>query len=266
MKVVVAICLGLLIFTGCSMSWKFWEKQDRSEPVPVRLDGGGRVARAGGPNIAMTKEHEELRRLRQQHKELIESIPAEATVEPTMTLTERQKMAGITVLEHPDGVAVGGPVNEDWFDSGTGLEFYREEGGDWTGRRVRQNHSHRRLFYYTGYPEGVKNFQDGSIARVIGRELAFEAVQMLPLLGEVTPGMVDRLSYGLGWELVDSPGAVVNVWSELEIDLGKEVHRYVVGGVMEMDVGVIVDDGERLEFVEFGRWVGPVVVERLAFR
>ena len=38
----------------------------------------------------------------------------------------------------------------------------------------------------------------------------------------------------------------------------------MVGGVMEMDVLALVDAGERIEYLGFRSWVGPVVVERLS--
>lgn len=263
--------LGLLLmvlafgFLGCGGSWMFWVEEERAAPVPIRLDDGP-GGRSRVESVPLTKEAEDLRRLRREHRELIESIPPDPTPAPTMSLTERQKVAGVVVLEHPEGVAVPEPLPSDWFDPSVGLSFYREEGGDWTARRVRQNHSHRRLFYFSGYPSGVRNFYDGSIIPVLAREMAFEAVEVLPLLGSVTPGMVSSLAYGMGWELRDGPGAVVNLWSEFGLHVEGEVHRYVVGGVMEFGVGATFAGEERVEYLEVGEWVGPVVVERLAGR
>ena len=238
-------------------------------PEPVETarfvggDGSAGEVLVGG-SIPLTKEAEELRRLRGEHGDLIKSIPAEPLVAPTVSLTARQRAAGIMVVEHPEGVAVPPAVGRDWFDPDEGLAFYRDEGGDWTKRNVRQGHTHRRLFYYAGYPRGVRNFQDGSILPVIARELAFEAVRVLPLLGEVTPGMVTAFRRGMGWELRNAPGALVNVWSEFEIEVRGETHRYVAGGVMEMNVNVTLDGDEMVEYLEPSGWVGPVVVERMA--
>ncbi len=260
--VVFVLLLGT---TGCWGGLAFWERGEKPAPTPVVLGGGSDilVRRGVGEMVPLTKEAEELRRLRQQHGELIKSLPAEPTEAPTPTLRERQRRAGVVVIEHPEGVPVGPEVVEEWFNPTVGLSFYREEGGDWTSRKLRESHTHRRLFYFGGYPAGVRNFQDGSIFPVLARELGFEAVRALPLLGEVTPGLVDSFTRGIGWEVRDAPGVVINVWSEFEFKSRKEVHRYVAGGVMEMRVKGMVDGDEKLEYLEFSRWVGPVVVERL---
>ena len=146
-----------------------------------------------------------------------------------------------------------------------GLTFYRSAGGDWTARRVRETHTHRNLFFYGDYPEGIENFSDRSIYRSLAREMVFEATRVLPLLGEPTPAMVDAFEKHLGWELRDSSRPVVNLWTTFIVSEKGEHHVYSVGGVMLMGVGSSGggEGEERLEYVSPGRWLGPVIAERL---
>ena len=155
-------------------------------------------------------------------------------------------------------------MGEDWFDPSLGLDFYRDSGGDWTAEWVRENHSHRDLFYYADYPESLANFADGSIYRLLAREMLFEAVSVLPFLGEPTPAMMDTFSRDLGWELRDSPRPVVNLWTTFTVRREGQFYTYAVGGVMLMGVfssGENEDD--LMEYVTPGEWIGQVVVERL---
>ena len=59
------------------------------------------------------------------------------------------------------------------------------------------------------------------------------------------------------------PGPVVNVWSTFIVSEKGEQHIYSVGGVMLMGVGFVGEDESLLEYVTPGRWLGPVIVERL---
>ena len=265
MRYLVCVALLLVAFAGCGLEVPFL---DRGGAVPPRLVtqeelAGPLEARGLGSSVELTKEAVEVRRLRLEHAGLIESIEVTPTPLPTLSLSEKQRDAGVTVLENPAGIPLEQDVGSDWFDPRVGLEFYRPQGGDWTPRRVRGEHSHRRLFYYDGYPAGIPNFHEGTIVPAIARDLAFEAVQVLPILGEVTPGLVTALTMTMGWELRPGPGARVNIWSEFQFDRGPDVHRYVVGGVLEFSVSAVVDDGVRVEYLVPGDWVGPVVVERL---
>ena len=150
------------------------------------------------PPVQLTKEATELRRLRDEHAALIASIPPTPELTPTLTTAERSERASARVRAHPEGVPLPPPVGEDWFDPERGLEFYRDEGGDWTSRRVREGHSHRELFYYGRYPDSIPNFADGSIYWALSREMVFEAVAVLPLLGDPTPAMIHAFSPALG--------------------------------------------------------------------
>ena len=55
--------------------------------------------------------------------------------------------------------------------------------------------------------------------------MVFEAVQVLPLLGEPTPAMVDIFGRSMGWELRDSTRPVVNLWTTFVVSEGGELHR-----------------------------------------
>ena len=214
--------------------------------------------------VPLTIEAREIRRIREEHQGLIASIPPTPVATPTLTVVEKQEVAVARVLAHPDGVPVGPAVAEDWFDPALGLSFFRRTGGDWTARAVREKHSHRGLFYYPGYPSDVPNFDDGSIFGPLSREMVFGAVDVLPLLGEPTPATIAAFQKNLGWELVDSPRPVVNLWTTFVLASGGEVFTYAVGGVMEMGVNRRGEGAGLLEYVVPGKWLGPVVVERLS--
>ena len=232
------------------------------------------VARVAPPGLLTLEawEARELRRIRDEHAALIASIPPPPEPTPTLTAAGRSALVSARVRQHPKGVPVPLPVGEDWFDPSLGLDFYRDSGGDWTAREVRENHSHRDLFYYVDYPESVANFADRSIHGLLAREMVFEAVSVLPLLGHPTPAMIDAFSRDLGWELRDSPRPAVNLWTTFTVRREGQFYVYAVGGVMLMGVSssgekVGKDDGENednlVEYVTPGRWIGPVVVERL---
>ena len=212
--------------------------------------------------VALTRDASELRRLRDEHGGLIASIPA--TEEPaTPTAVERQEAALARVMEYPDGEPVGRGPDEDWFDLEEGLVFYRDNGGDWTARRVRESHSHRDLFYYKLYPDTVPNFRDKTIYGALARELAFEAHEVMPVLGDPTPAVVRSFARNLGWELRDTVGPVVNLWTTFTLVRDGEDHRFAVGGVMRLGVAEVGKGEDRLEYLTVGEWIGPVVVERL---
>ena len=159
----------------------------------------------------------------------------------------------VKIVDHPQGVPVPPSVNEDWFNPELGLIFYRDSGGDWTARRVRESHTHRNLFFYSAYPESVPNFADGSIYRALAQEMVFEAVRVPPLLGEPTPAMVVLFARSMGWELTDSLDPVVNLWTTFVVSESGEQHSYVVGGVMLLGVGSTGEGEDRLEYVTPGR-------------
>ena len=240
------------------------------EPAVTALPLPTAAARAAPAGLLTLEawEARELRRIRDEHAALIASIPPTPEPTPTLTAAGRSVLVSARVRQHPKGVPVPLPVGEDWFDPSLGLDFYRDSGGDWTAREVRENHSHRDLFYYVDYPESVANFADRSIHGPLARELVFEAVAALPLLGQPTPAMIDAFSRDLGWELRDSPRPAVNLWTTFTVRREGQFYVYAVGGVMLMGVSSSGEkDGENednlVEYVTPGRWIGPVVVERL---
>ena len=253
--------LVLLGLVACSSA------QSTPTPTPrfVSLPLEGRVVTEEdlAHSAALAREAAELRRVRDEHRRLIASMPPtpEATVTPAPF--ELQEDALARVLANPGGIPVMPAPEEDWFDLREGLTFYRERGDDWTSRRVRENHTHRGLFYFEGYPDGVPNFADRSIYPDLAREMAFEASEVMPLLGDPSPAMVRSFARALGWELRDSEGPVVNLWTRFTVLEDGESHVFVVGGVMRMGVASLGEGEERLEYVTAGSWIGPVVVERL---
>ena len=259
----VFFCLLFLAFaSACSSSGE--------SSSPVRLPAGGFSPRAvsgqdlsPASRIPLTAQASELRRVRDEHSSLIASMPATPSPTSTLTVAERSRVATARVRRYPDGVPAPPPVGSDWFDPAVGIDFYRESGGDWTARLVRESHPHRDLFYFSGYPQSVPHFSDRSIYPHLSRELVFEAVSVLPLLGEATPAMVRAFSRHLGWELRNAPAPVVNLWTTFTVQRAGRVHVYAVGGVMRMGVSSLGEGDSLLEYVTPGSWVGPVVVERL---
>lgn len=248
----------LLLLSGCFFG---------SEPVPPTpvILREERVLPSGSAQAQEVVSHQsrELRRLRDEHASLIASIPPTPEPTPTLTPAERSVVASARVRRHPEGMPVPPVVGEDWFDPALGIDFYRDSGGDWTPRRVREAHSHRDLFYYGKYPDSVPNFQDRTIHRHLARELVFEAVATLPLLGDPTPAMVHLFARELGWELRESPEPVISIWTTFSVRRDGVVHVYAVGGVMRMGVASLGEDDDLVEYLTPGPWLGPVVVERL---
>ena len=211
--------------------------------------------------VPLTKQAVELRRVRDEHLSLIESIPPTPGVTPTPTAVERQRVASTEVRLFPDGVPAFLPEDEDWFDPELGLTFFRSSGGDWSDRGFRGSNPYAPLFYRDSHPEGSLNFQDGSILLAIAREMSFEASEVLPVLGDPNPDMVRAFSDNMGWELRNDRMPVINVWTELSVRDRLSNFSYSIGGVMMMRVSTSSPDG--IQVLEPGAWLGPVVVERL---
>ena len=251
--------LPILLLAGC-----FFGGSGPVPPTPVILrDDRALSSEAVGLPPLELHQSQELRRLRDEHEALIASIPP--TLEPTPTLTpaERSKVAVARVRHHPDGVPVPPVAGEDWFDPALGIDFYRDNGGDWTSRRAREGHTHRDLFYYEEYPASIPNFHAKTIYRHLAREMVFEAIASLPLLGDPTPAMVLLFSHDLGWELRNSPEPVINLWTTFQVRRNNVLHVYAVGGVMRMGVSSLGEEDDLVEYVTPGPWLGSVVVERL---
>ena len=251
-----------LTFFGCGGDSENASGFDLPLDVSGSASGVG-PEEAGFEPVPLTKQASELRRLRDEHEKLIKSIPVVRGPTPTLTVVERKVVADVKIVAHPDGIPVRPSVDENWFNPNLGLTFYRSSGGDWTARRVRETHTHRNLFFYDGYPDSVLNFADKGIYPELAREMVFEATRALPILGDPTPAMVDIFTKQLGWELGDSSRPVVNLWSTFVVSTEGEHHVYSIGGVMLMGVGSVGEGEDRLEYVTPGRWLGPVIVERL---
>ena len=218
---------------------------------------------AGVQPVALTRDASELRRVREEHRGLIASIPDTPGPTPTLTAGQLSDRALARVIANPDGAPPAPDVDEDWFDPEQGLTFYRDSGGDWTPRRVREAHPYRHLFYHRDYPEGVVSFSDESIHRGLARELAFAGIRVMPMLEDPSPGMIDALTRSLGWEARDSPGPVINVWASFGLVEGGSIQSFAVGGVMRMGVRSKGEGNDMFQYLVPGEWVGSVVVERL---
>ena len=254
---ITVVVFGLLLLFGRGPS------PGGPGPAPVPGAGGPAPQDPGLQPVALTRDAWELRRLRAEHRGLIASIPPTPGPTPTLTAGERSDRAVSLLADNPGGVPRETPVAEDWFDPAEGLDFFRPAGGDWTPRRVRDRHPYARLFYRSDYPQGVPNFADQSIYGGIAREMAFAGVRSMPALEDPTPGMVDALRASLGWQLRDTPGPVINVWSSFTLLDGGSVHAFAVGGVMRLGVRSGGQGDQRYQYLVPGEWIGPVVVERL---
>lgn len=253
--------------------WAFWNSGS-GEPVIVgyqRIDVNLPTPAPAPQRIGLTPpEMAELRRVQQEHLKLIASIPPTATPVPLPAEVRsgapdpaRQSAARARVQRQREGVPYAPAPGEDWFNPERGLEFYRERGGDWTGKDSRELHPYAGLFYYEFYPETTPNFADGSIFKPLSRELAFELVALLPPLVEVTPALIDALARNMGWELREGREPVVNLWSSFSFNEEGRPRRYAVGGVMRMAVRSWEEQGRVWEYVVPGEWIGPVALERL---
>ena len=138
--------LVLLGLVACSSA------QSTPTPTPrfVSLPLEGRVVTEEdlARSAALAREAAELRRVRDEHRRLIASMPATPGATVTPAPFQLQEDALARVLANPGGIPVMPAPEEDWFDLREGLTFYRERGDDWTSRRVRENHTHRGLFYF----------------------------------------------------------------------------------------------------------------------
>ena len=226
----------------------------------VMVDG----VRYASPDL--TREADILREAFAHDATLIASIPTPTpTIDPGATLIGPGGTAVMALLaENPGGVPITGS-NEGlrWFEADRGLYFHRERGGDWTAPEVREESAYRSLVEYTGYPEGVSNFADGSLVYDLAVKLAFAMVDVRPAFGTPTAAMIASLSRDMGWEFMDVPDLpAIRLWTSFKFqasDLSE--YEYAVGGVMLLRVGELEDGSQYLlagSFVEPG-----VVLERL---
>ena len=197
---------------------------------------------------------------------VIASIP---TPTPTIVaVAEADRIAGTPVvavlLDNPEGVSIErGGGHLDWFSPDSGLDFFRERGGDWTAPEVREASPFRTLVEYSGYPDGVSHFADGSMVYELAVKLAFGMVEVRPSFGTPTPAMIASLSRDLGWEMLDVDGVpAFRVWSNFRFRPADTAEYWFgVGGVMVMNVGELHDGSQ---YLIVGDFVPPgVVLQRL---
>ena len=269
-----SLVLVVMQFGWVSLSWPDWpdwsfgwgeprpsgyERLNVNRPTPVPVPG----------DLGLTAaEMSELRRVQREHLDLIASIPPTATPLPAgyvdeTTAVEKKLAAEARVREFPAGMPVTPDPVDNWFDSRRGLYFYQSNGGDWTTKAARELNPYSGLFYYAYYPDSVSNFEDGSIYRDLAREMAFQTVELLPPLVEVTPRLIDLMAQRMGWQLREGAAPVVNVWTTFGFHEEGRQREYAVGGVMRMAVRSWEDNGETWEYVAPGDWVGTLVLERV---
>ncbi len=213
-------------------------------------------------------ESAELRRIQREHAQLIASIPTPAPTPSIQELAEVAPVAaraalGSALNEFPAGLAVAPVEHEEWFDSTKGLPFYRPAGGDWSPLSLREVHPYREVFYYEHFPATVANFHDESIYQHLAREMAFEAADLLPVIGSPQPPLIQSIRANLGWQLRDEREPVINVWSTFIVLRDGFPHRFAVGGVNRLVPQSWEERGRLWEYLVVGEWLGPVVVERL---
>ena len=190
---------------------------------------------------------------------------------PSEVLAARHEAAFQRVLRDPEGVPMARPDSgglEDWFDWRQGMTLYRSQPGDATEPGVRQRIAASRYFYYDGYPEGIRNFADGSMQRDLAEELARAAVAVLPALTRYEDGISRALRPRLGWALVETGDGrlAAEVWSRFQLAEGwQQREGYVVGGIMEFRLlrtpgAARGQPGDR--YLDPVGWRGPVAVER----
>lgn len=110
----------------------------------------------------------DLIRVREEHSRLIASIPT-ATPVPTeapASVANRYLMDGQSSEAEQNVVA----------DPGLGVWWFRQAGGDWTGRGMRDRNPYARLFYSPEFGNEHDSFVNGGIQERIGQMLVAQAV------------------------------------------------------------------------------------------
>ena len=202
--------------------------------------------------VALTRAAADRQRQRDHHATLVASRP---TPVPTPTVSA-QRWAAL----HVSGVDTGqyGSVDPPP-EPGRGVWWYRDEGGDHTGRAIREANPHWVLFEGNGQVGRFTSFGDGSMQKQLGRLLAGEVYRVMPEVGPGNSALAEVLTENLGWELVSAERPLVRLWSGFTFRLGDEDLRFVVGGVMALEVRMATPGGE---YLEAGHFEGPVLLER----
>ena len=250
-----------------------WVSGDCAPPAGLPFDSrvplvGSSPERRPVPSGLSPPEALELRRVQQEHLSLIASIP---TPVPTVSLVElaveepllARREVGLALQAQSAGLPQEPVDHSDWFDPARGLYFYQPQRGDWTLASVRASHPYRDVFYFRFFPDSVPGFYDESIYRQLARELAFEASDVMPVIGEPDPILIGQLRRNLGWQIRDPQRPVVNVWSLFTVTQGGFTHSFAVGGVNQLAPLSWEENGRIWEYLALGEWLGPVVVERL---
>ena len=106
----LGVAASVMLLGGC-----FWERGGREWSLfpPMGTESLREVDVEG--RIASTKEASELRRVREEHRRLIESIPTPEAATPTKTKGEAQLAAAALIVHNPEGY----PTRSRWMRTGS---------------------------------------------------------------------------------------------------------------------------------------------------
>ena len=256
-----ALAVGAMavVWSGCGSERVVAPPQPTSavqELAPL-VDGDNRD---GGIDLR-TLEAQDLMRVREEHARMIASIPT-ATPVPTespVSVASRYLMDG----ERSDGSGESLVT-----DPNLGIWWYRDAGGDWTGRRMREQNPYGRLFYAPEFDNEHDTFINGGFQDSIGQMLVSEAVSLLPELEDRASALIAPVTEKLGWELASDDLPVMRVWSRFSY-LGPEdfaPREYRVGGVLSFGVADRKEPGTGdvlYQYAVIGDWLGSVLLQQV---
>lgn len=208
-----------------------------------------------------TLEAQDLLRIREEHAQMIASIPTATPVptEPPASVASRYLM---------DGERSDGDGQSLVTDPKLGIWWYRDAGGDWTGRRLRERNPYGRLFYAPEFDNEHDTFINGGFQDTIGQMLVQEAVSLLPELEDRGSALIAPVTERLGWELASDEVPVMRIWSRFSY-LGPEdfePREYRIGGVLSFGVSDRTESGTGdvlYQYAVIGDWVGPVLLQQV---
>lgn len=238
---------------------------DAPEPAPDRparelppLAGGPATGSGASPTDLRTMTAMDLIRVREEHANLIASIPT-ATPVPTESPSS---IASRYLIDGQSPEAEQNLVS----DPNLGVWWFRQAGGDWTGRGVRERNPYARLFYSPEFGSEHDSFVNGRIQDRVGQMLVAQAVVLLPELESQASALLSPVRDRLGWEMASEDLPVMRVWSRFTYLAPGDfaAREYRIGGVLSFGVTDRreADTGDVLyQYAVVGDWLGPVLLE-----
>ena len=238
---------------------------DAPEVTPERparelppLASGNDAGAGASPSDLRTMVAMDLIRVREEHANLIASIPT-ATPVPTeapSSIASRYLIDGQSPEAEQNLIA----------DPTLGVWWFRQAGGDWTGRGVRERNPYARLFYAPEFGSEHDSFENGRIQERVGQMLVAQAVVLLPELESQAIVLLAPVTERLGWEMASEELPVMRVCSRFTyLAPGDfEPREYRIGGVLSFGVSDRreADTGDVLyQYAVIGDWLGPVLLE-----